>query len=376
MALTSKICAPGRRITPCFVFAMAMMLMFATSPAAAQRNAPARSRQITAAAAQAVKNEKIPGLVAAVADDKGLLGIGAAGVRKWGSDTKLTSQDLVHLGSCTKAMTCVMLATLVEEKKLRWDSTLVQVMPELREKIHRDYHNVTLWQLVTHRSRLPANAANWWVHRDEEIRQRRLKILVENLRNAPEAKAGGFLYSNLGYMVAGCMAEHVTGKSWEQLMQQRLFTPLGMKTAGFGPPGQRSQVDQPLGHVKADGAWTSRYFDNAAALGPAGTVHCSMADWAKFAALQLPGKPKILNRRALDFLITPQTGDYAAGWRVARRSWGKGAVLTHTGSNTMWFAVIWVAPKTNRIYMAATNSSDAASFKIVDAAIAGMIRGQ
>jgi len=330
-------------------------------------------QQVKQTVKKVVQKEKIPGMVAAIAGPDGVIAIAASGVRKAGGTSQITTEDQLHIGSCTKAMTSVMLATLVQEKKLTWKTTLIQVLPELRSKIHRDYHNVTLWQLVSHRSRMPANPASWWVHQNQEIKQRRLAIVTESLSKAPVVKKDTFEYSNLGYLVAGCMAEKITGQSWEQLMQKRVFGPLGMTTAGFGPPGERNKDDQPWGHTKADGAWQPKYFDNAAALGPAGTVHCSVADWAKFAALQLPGKPKILNRKVLDFLATPQSGEYAAGWGVLQRPWARGTVISHAGSNTMWFAVIWVAPKTNRIYIAVTNSGEPRSAKIVDSAIAGLI---
>jgi len=195
-----------------------------------------------------------------------------------------------------------------------------------------------------------------------------------NLKNAPTTKPAEYQYSNLGYMIAGSMAERVTGESWESLMQKRLFEPLGMKSAGFGPPGTHGRTDEPLGHVKSDGKWVPKYHDNAEALGPAGRVHCSLQDWARFAALQLPAsEPKILDRKILNELLNP-TGRYAAGWNIAQRPWAKGMALNHGGSNTMWFAIVWVAPKLNRTFIAVTNSADDKSAGICDKTISQLIR--
>ena len=333
----------------------------------------AKSGKIDSLLEEVVAQAKVPGMVAAITSSEGLVAIGSAGVRKDGSDAKLTKQDLIHLGSCTKAMTSALMATLVAEGKLTWDTSLIAVLPELKGKIHPDHHLITVWQLLTHRAGLEANAENWWVHGKMELKNRRLTILVVNLKKAPTRKRGAYHYSNLGYMIAGCMAEKVTGSTWEALMRKRIFEPLGMDSAGFGPPGALGKTDQPWGHLRSDEGWRSRQFDNAEALGPAGRVHAPFADWAKFLAMQLPdGNSLGLDRKALDKLITP-IGNYAAGWIVTKRPWGKGRVLTHSGSNTIWYALVWVAPQLDRAFMVATNSRDYKSHEICDQIIGKLI---
>ena len=334
----------------------------------------AKSKKIEEALLEVVAQAKVPGMVAAITSSEGVLTIGTAGVRKIESEVKLTGQDHIHLGSCTKAMTSVLLATLVAERKLTWETSLIDVLPELKGKIHPDYHAITIWQLLTHRAGVEANAANWWVYGKMELKKRRLAILQANLKEAPARKQGVYHYSNLGYMIAGCMAEKVTGSTWESLMQKRIFDPLDMDSAGFGPPGASGKTDQPWGHVRSGDRWRPRQFDNAEALGPAGRVHASFADWAKFLAMQLSGGKSLgLDRKILDKLITP-TGTYAGGWRVTKRPWGKGTVLTHSGSNTMWYALVWVAPQLDRAFLVATNSRDNDSHAICDQMIGKLIQ--
>ena len=118
-----------------------------------------KSNEIKLAVEEKVGQAKLPGMVAAITSSKGVLAIGSAGVRKNGADTKLTEQDHVHLGSCTKAMTSVLLATLVDEGKLTWETSLIAILPELKGKIHPNHHAITVWQLLTHRSGVEANAA-------------------------------------------------------------------------------------------------------------------------------------------------------------------------------------------------------------------------
>lgn len=332
-----------------------------------------KSVKIREALTDIVTREKLPGMIAAITNADGLIAIGSAGVRKVGSNEAVTENDLFHIGSCTKAMTSTLLARFVDEGVITWETTLIEIFPEYRRKIHPDYHQITLWQLVTHRAGLPANAKDWWNHRNKKLIARRQFIMLENLKEAPTGKPGQFLYSNLGYMIAGCMAEKLSKTSWEVLMKDYLFDPLDMKSAGFGPPGKRNQIDQPWGHAKKNGQWQAKQFDNAETLGPAGRVHCTLEDWAKFIALQLPAKKTpILNRKSLDHLIEPD-GDYAAGWLVAQRSWAKGTTLSHSGSNMMWYTLVWVAPELNRAFIVATNSKDDKSAAVCDKMIGKLI---
>jgi CubicO group peptidase (beta-lactamase class C family) len=104
------------------------------------------------------------------------------------------------------------------------------------------------------------------------------------------------------------MAEQVTGESWETLMRMRLIEPLGMASAGFGSPGQPGRVDQPWGHHPDANEIKPTQEDNAPALGPAGTVHCTVSDWAKFAAILMRGelgKSKLLKPATFRTLHTP-----------------------------------------------------------------------
>ena len=311
----------------------------------------------------AIEQGTAPGMIAAIVDTEGVRAIGAAGLRRQDSTEMITNDDLVHIGSDTKAMTSTMLATLVKDGTFAdgWDTTIADVFPELVGAIHQDYHSVTLSQLVRMQGGIAANAADWPAHSSNpDIVGRRYDILKDNLATPPAGTVGEHLYSNLSYMVAGAMAERLTGKNWETLMQERLFAPLGITSAGFGAPGTPDEVDQPWGHSPDEsGVWVAAQFDNPAAFGPAGTVHISIEDWAKFISLWFTDKePAILDRNILDELSTPEAGNYAAGWLVYQQEWAGGTVLHHNGTNTFWFATLWISPSLGVAYVAVANSAD------------------
>ncbi len=325
-----------------------------------------------------LEKHQVPGLVGAIIQGDRVVAIGAVGVRKQGDSNPITIHDQMHIGSCTKAMTATLLGLMVQEGKLQWSSTLAELFPKHASLMHADYRTVTLEQLLTHRAGLPANTDWWRLGADRPTNLQRETLLKNVLKDAPKHPPGSrFEYSNVGYALAGHVAEVLAGKSWEALMKERLFQPLGMSSAGFGPPGGKGKLDQPWGHLLRGDKLTPQQHDNAPALGPAGTAHTSLIDWAKFCAVHLgasQGPSALLKPELLQQMHTPPQGQkYAMGWNVVDRSWAGGQALNHAGSNTMWYAVAWLAPKRRFGVLVVTNQGGEPATKACDAASASLI---
>jgi CubicO group peptidase (beta-lactamase class C family) len=286
----------------------------------------------------------------------------AAGVRKWGDPTPVTTNDIFHIGSCTKSMTATLTAMLIEEGKLKWDTTIAEVFPELVGKMDKQYETVTVEQLLHHRGGVPGDPppAAWkraWEEKGTPTEQRR-EFIAAVLAQPPAAAPGTkMIYSNQGYAIIGFMLEKITGQDYETLITEKLFQPLHMDTAGFGPPGTPDKIDQPWGHLRKLFMTIPVQADNPPAIASAGRVHCSLDDLARYAMFHLqPATNGWLKPDTLARLHTPTTGgDYACGWVVLQRDWAGGTTLMHNGSNTMWYIVMWLAPKKNFAVIAATN---------------------
>lgn len=324
----------------------------------------------------------LPALGGAIVTSAGLQARGICGVRKAGADIKATTADLWHLGSCTKAMTGTLAGIAVATGKLKWESTLAEVFPKERALKKSPFASASLLHLLTHRAGLPANLS--WDELSSaargDLRKQRAAALEQTAELEPTSPLGtAFLYSNLGYVLAGHMIEEALNDSWEKLMRERLFKPLGMTDAGFGGTGTVGKIDQPWPHEK-DGQPVETNgpdMDNAAVIGPAGTVHASLAGWAAFAADQIAGangQGRLLKAEMYRHLHTPAFGGtYAGGWGVAEREWGGGAVLTHAGSNTMNKCVAWLAPRKNFGVLVVTNQGGDTTTKACDEAAAALI---
>lgn len=328
------------------------------------------------------KQHDLPALALVVVKDGAIRDRVAVGVRKAGDSTQVTPNDVFHIGSCTKSMTATLAALLVEEGTLRWATTIADVLPELKGNMNTEYQDVTLEQLLAHRGGVPGEPpeAAWkraWEEKGTPAEQRR-EFIEAVLKEAPTAPPGTkTAYSNQGYAIAGAMLERITGTPWERLIAERLFKPLGMDSGGFGPPGKHGELDQPWGHVRDGSINRPSQLDNPPAIAPAGRVHCSLDDLAGYAIFHL-GRGQgggLLKPESLTRLHTPlEGGDYALGWVVAERRWAGGKTLSHAGSNTMWYVVMWLAPEKNFAVIVATNVGSSGAARGCDEAAGAAIR--
>ena len=327
------------------------------------------------------KKHDLPALAAVVVKDGRICDRVAVGVRKWGDPTPVTTNDLFHIGSDTKSMTATLAGMLIDEGKLRWDTTIGDVFPEFKGRMDQQYEAVTVEQLLTHRGGVPGKppAAAWeraWEQRGTPVQQR-YAFIQAVLAQPPEAAPGTkMIYSNQGYAIVGAMLEKLTGTPWEKLITERLFKPLHMDSAGFGSPGTMGEVDQPWGHTRKLGVTVPLQQDNPPAIAPAGRVHCSLDDLARYAIFHMQrGQPGgLLKSETLVKLHTPPAGgDYACGWGVVKRSWAGGNALTHSGSNTMWYVVMWLAPEKDFAVIVGTNIAGPDAEQGCDEVAAAMI---
>jgi D-alanyl-D-alanine carboxypeptidase len=328
------------------------------------------------------KKHDLPALAVVVVKEGKICDRAATGFRKEGDPTPVTTNDLFHIGSCTKSMTATLTAILIEEGKLRWDTTIAEVFPELKGRMDKQYEAVTVEQLLTHRGGVPGTApAAAWQRACEQQgtpAQQRREFIESVLAQPPEAAPGTkMIYSNQGYAIVGAMLEKLTGTPWETLITERVFKPLHMDSAGFGPPGTMGKVDQPWGHQRKLLMTIPVQADNPPAIAPAGRVHCSLDDLARFTIFHM-------RRGATGGLLKPETlvklhtppdgGDYACGWVVLQRGWAGGNALMHNGSNTMWYVVMWLAPEKDFSVIVATNIAGPDAEQGCDEAASAMIR--
>jgi len=356
--------------TAMFATRRALLGGFAALPLAGAFPALARVRRDDAAleaALDAVFAETSPpALAAGVVTRDGLGWADVRGVRRAGQAAPATLDDRWHLGSNTKAMTAAVFGRLVEQGRARWALPVAEALPGLT--IDPAWATTTLDDLMRHRAGLlDAGLLDqaWLIsaHGDQRpLPDQRAAFAARALGAPPAGPAGRFAYGNGNYIVLGAAIEALTGQGWEAAMQAELYAPLGLASAGFGAP----QGEAPWGHRGGVGVDPAGFADNPRALGPAGTAHMSLADYARFVAAMMGGAPDWLGEATRRHLLTPAAGDppaYAAGWGLGSAPWGgvggPGPTITHNGSNTMWFATVLAAPERGLGFVAVSNDGAA-----------------
>jgi D-alanyl-D-alanine carboxypeptidase len=319
---------------------------------------------------------KLVGICAAVVRGQHDIDIAAAGVRRLGGNDPVTIADQWHIGSNAKAMTAFLCARMVERGNIDWDTSLSDVMGDMANATP-EVRDVTLIDLLAHRSGVRDRGLFSWIRQARgDIRsytEQRLQLAKRLLTRAKWAARSDIAhYSNFGYCLAAAMLERATGSSWEDLVRAEVFLPFGMSTAGYGAPGADGSA-QPWGHsgffraAPKDPALKSSDFPPA--MGPAGGIHLSMHDWARFARRFFEDGPAdgILSSQGIARLTTPlatlkdirtsfRPSPYALGWVVLRPDMGNDEVLVHAGSNMNFFASIHIARQRNLAILIATNT--------------------
>ncbi len=327
---------------------------------------------------------QLPALAAAVVQNGEIVAAGATGTRRAGAKIPVSLDDRFHLGSDTKAMTSLLAATLVESGKLRWDSTVAEIFPELAEKMNPALRKVTLQQLLSHTSGIPGDNDEFGtllgktMFQDGNLDEMRYWLVQQwsplPLESSPGEK---FAYANMNYVIAGAMIERTAGKTWEELITELIFEPLGLKSAGLGPQATLGRINATLGHIYIDGKLKAFLSgpngDNPPIIGPAGNAHMSVLDFARWAGWNAgEGKrgPKLVRAETLKKLHTPvismppkqdarpgtpSHGKYALGWGEVQVDWAPEPLLYHGGSNVKNLAFIWVEPKHDFAMVLMTN---------------------
>ena len=318
----------------------------------------------------------VPAVGLALINAAGVESLGCLGERKRGSSVAVTEHDRWHIGSCGKSMTATLMARLVERGKLEWDAPVAPLLVAHGFEVHPDFAGLTLRHLLTHRSGMAADPSPAELEASYSStvppRAQRAALAREAMMRGPEQKPGeGFCYSNIGYTTAGALAEAITGVAWEDLMRREVFSPLGLATAGFGAPGKTSKDEiaqdnlvqddlaQPWGHQGSRWSFSALRPDDAMAdnpplIGPAGTIHLSLPDLARYVAFHVSGgatAPGYLKRETVNVLHTPRRDEEAAfGWFLSQpdaNGIGK-RMLWHDGTNYAWYAAILMVPGDRR----------------------------
>ncbi|MCH8536770.1 MAG: serine hydrolase [Alkalimonas sp.] len=274
---------------------------------------------------------QLPGLAVAVVHQDQLIYANGFGTLGLDSELPVNEHTLFGVASTSKAMTATALGMLVDEGKLSWDDKVVDHLPYFQLADDWVTQEVRIRDLLIHRvglGRITGNRIQFMptASREQVIRQMQHHEFEQPFR-------AGFVYSNVMYSVAGEVVAAISGQSWDEFIQQRLFQPLNMQRSNTSiTQFTADDANIALPHQFIDGEVVPiarRNFDN---VGPSASVNSSVFDMAQWIRLQL-GEPgvyqgqRLVTAEVMDEIFTPQIVVSRAGRLDPVRAYGLGWYL-------------------------------------------------
>jgi CubicO group peptidase (beta-lactamase class C family) len=299
---------------------------------------------------------EVPGLAIGVVQEGKLVHAQGYGVCDLGARTRVDTETVFSIASCTKGFTAAAIAKLVDDEKLQWDDPIVNHLPAFRLSTPEHTATITIRHALAHRTGLPTANMLW---RSGAFGSDDILSRLRWLR--PIAAPGErFLYNNNIYLVLGKVVEQISGQRWIDFLRTELFEPLGMKSTVADSTGLRGLDNAAVPHASDDGkvCRIEPYCPNTIA--PAGAIHSSVLDMAAWLRLHLDGGlsngQRVLSAARIAEMHTPpartedQTAprqgiprapisEYGLGWFFNDFAGRK--VVEHSGTQNGYVA--WVA---------------------------------
>ncbi|MDP3240734.1 MAG: serine hydrolase [Reyranella sp.] len=293
-------------------------------------------------ARQVVAKGEVPGLSIGIVYRDEVVFLEGFGVREAGQPETVTADTVFQLASVSKPLAATVVAALVSDGVVTWDTRIRDLDPNFALPDAYPTAQVTIRDLLSHRSGLAANAGN----DIEDLGFSRDEILKRIRYTRPGGSfRADYAYSNFGFTAGAIAATRPTGKGWEQLAEEKVYRPLGMQSTSSRAKDFTLQPNRSSLHVRIDGKWTPLVKRNADAQAPAGGASSNAKDMVQWLRLELgngryAGRPLIkeaaieqTRRPVIIRSVDPKTGVagfYGMGWNVDVRE--RGVEWSHAGA--------------------------------------------
>jgi len=343
---------------------------------------PLTSPDIDNLVAKSMKAFDVPGMAVAIIKDGKVIHSKGYGVRSLNSQAKVDENTLFGIASNSKAFTSAALGMLIDDGRLTWDTKVRDIIPEFKLYSPFVTEEFTVRDLLTHRSGLGLGAGDLMFFPDSS--DFTLKDVIYNLRflKAVSSFRTKYDYDNNLYIVAGEVAHRVSGKSWEDFIEQRILTPLGMNksAASFSRLKDKSNVVDP--HAAVEGKVKSISRENIDVANAAGGINSSITDLSKWVQLQLAhgvynSNKKLFSETVHEDMWSAQTiipvngpGPYNTHFRSYGLGFGLSDVkgykqVSHTGGLAGMVTQITMIPELNLGIIVLTNQQEGGAFSAV-----------
>ncbi len=339
--------------------------------------------------ARAMQTFEVPGLALAIVKDGKVMLAKGYGVRKLGDPGRVDENTLFGIASNSKAFTAAALAMLVDEGKLSWDDPVSKYLPGFRLYDPYVTHELTVRDLLCHRSGLGLGAGDLLFWPDTDLKRSDVLAAAAKIPPATSLRSR-YAYNNLAFVVAGEIIPALTGKSWDDFVRERLFTPLGMNstqitTVGF-KPGDNVAYQHSKGW-RLQGELKPIAFNRDEIWAAAAGIKSSASDLAKWVLVQLNsgklpgGKPLWSERQASEMssaqfalpvgratpgplaALRPNFSAYGLGWSL--RDYRGRKIVSHGGALTGMVSTVMLVPEEKLGIVVLTNQEEGGAYSSI-----------
>ncbi len=339
---------------------------------------------------EAMAEWQVPGLALCVVRDGETNLLKVYGQRDVEAGLPVTVDTQFTLCSITKSFTAAGLGMLVDERRLDWTKPVREYLPEFRLHDPIATDRVTVQDLLCHHSGLPRHD---WVWMTGDLSRDGMFAALRYLEPSADIRTN-HQYSNLGYLVAGMVAERITGQSWEDFTRERILTPLGMTHVGFSAQDLQGAEDHAWPYVLADdepGVFVRRRaklwpIRNT----PAGGINAAISDMASYLRFHLAhgrnGDAQLLSKATLRAMQTPRVhasrsefaeiSDTHYGFGLRSHHYRGQHVVGHSGGWIGWGTLMVMLPDRGVGAVILTNRTGSPVTDIVSMAVFDRLCGK
>ncbi len=374
------------RLPHAWLLAIILLIFIKSSPILAQS---LTASQVDSLANRDLKLFKVPGIAIGIIKDGKLIYSKGFGVSSIRTQKAVDSETLFGIASNTKAFTAAALGLLVDEKKINWDDKVTKYIPEFRLYDPLATQEVTIRDLLCHRSGLATGVGD--LMHDPDSTDFTVNEIIYNLRYLKPKYSfrSKFAYDNNLYLVAGEVIARVSKMRWEDFVEQRILKPLGMEASAasyYGCSKNPNIIDPHTlinDSVKVVARYTSTKDDAA------GGVYSNVIDMSKWLLMLMNngkyGKnldKQLLSEQTVTELLSPQmlisvgkSGPYHTHFIAYGLGWflldAKGyKQVKHTGEDVGMVSEVSMIPELGLGVIVLTNSEsnaiDAITYQIMD----------
>lgn len=298
--------------------------------------------EIDRLAQKQIDENNVPGIAISVVFNDKLVFAKGYGVREVGKSDKIDADTVFQLASISKSVGSTVVAAVVGEKIVSWDSKISDIDPAFALSEPWVTANLTIRDLYSHRSGLPAHAGDIL----EDLGYDRAQILHRLRYQTPASSMrASYAYTNYGLTEAAIATAKAANTTWEQLSEEKLYKPLGMTSTSSRFADFMNRQNKAMGHMLVDGKWVHKHQRTPDPQSPAGGVSSSVNDMAMWMRLQIEnGKfegKQIVEQSAIEETHSPQMKSgqspinglpefYGLGFNTSYDKHGR-LILSHSG---------------------------------------------